>query len=202
MNYNIEYIDIILLAMIAGFIILRLRNILGRKTGHREKPFSRYSEKASKNQNNEKKASFLNFKKETEFDEEQKKYFLEGAKIAYETIITAFAKGDKKTLKPLLSTKIFEEFSSAIDDRNNKKIISNLTFVGLKSAEIKKLDKIDNIYNVKVNFISEIISCLKDKENKIIEGDQDTIKTVNDHWKFSRNMWSENPTWYLVDTQN
>ena len=202
MNYNIEYIDIILLAMIAGFIILRLRNILGRKTGHREKPFSRYSEKASKNQNNEKKASFLNFKKETEFDEEQKKYFLEGAKIAYETIITAFAKGDKKTLKPLLSTKIFEEFSSAIDDRNNKKIISNLTFVGLKSVEIKKLDKIDNIYNVKVNFISEIISCLKDKENKIIEGDQDTIKTVNDNWKFSRNMWSENPTWYLVDTQN
>ena len=201
MNYNIESIDIILLAMIAGFIILRLRNILGRKTGHREKPFGRYSEQTSKNQNNEKKSSFLNFKTDTEFDEEQKKYFLKGAKSAYETIITSFAKGDKKALKPLLGKKIFEEFSSAIDDRNNKKIISNLTFVGLKSAEIKKLDKVDNIYNVKVNFISEIISCLKDNKNKIIEGDQDTIKTVNDNWKFSRNMWSENPTWYLVDTQ-
>ena len=197
MNYNFENIDIILLAMIAGFIVLRLRNILGRKTGHQEKPYSKFKSQVMESSES-KTSSFFNQKKE--FDESQKQHFLNGAKIAYETILTSFAKGDKKALKPLLGEKIYSEFSQAIDERNKKNIKSDMTFIGVKSAVIKNFSKKDNIYNVSVDFVSEIISCLKDNNNKILEGNPDTIKIVKDNWKFSRNMWSENPNWYLVET--
>ena len=134
--------------------------------------------------------------------EEVKKQFLRGAEIAYEQIITSFAKGDKKTLKPLLEKEIFNRFSEVIDERENKKLKFETTFIGLKSAKILEFKKIENIYKVTVNFVSEIITCVKDKNNQVIEGNPDTIKTVNDVWRFAKNMWSQDPTWYLVDTSN
>ena len=82
-----------------------------------------------------------------------------------------------------------------------KNIKSELTFVGIKSAKIKNFEKKDNIYTFTVDFVSEIITCKKDKNDKVIEGNPDIIKTVNDIWKFSKNMWSNNPNWYLVETQ-
>ena len=69
-------------------------------------------------------------------------------------------------------------------------------------AKVLEFGKIENIYKVTVNFVSEIITCVKDKNNKVIEGSPDIIKTVNDIWRFSKNMWSQNPTWYLVDITN
>ena len=135
-------------------------------------------------------------------DEEAKKQFLKGAAIAYEQIITSFAKGDKKLLKSLLGKEIFGDFSKVIDDRKQKLHKYETTFIGIKSSKILEFKKIENIYKVTVNFVSEIITCVKDKNNKIIEGNPDTIKTVNDVWKFSKNMWSQDPTWYLVETSN
>ena len=130
MSSQFGFIDIILLAMFAGFIILRLRNILGRKTGHQGKSASsRYFPKGMEVlkdiENNEAIRS-------QNVDEEAKKQFLKGAEIAYEQIIT----------------------------------------------------------------------CVKDKNNQIIEGNPDSIKTVNDVWKFSKNMWSQDPSWYLVETSS
>ena len=116
-------------------------------------------------------------------------------------IITSFAEGDKKALKPLLNKKIFQNFSDEIDYRKKENLKSELTFVGVKSAEIKNFKKKDNIYTFTVNFVSEIITCKKDKNNNVIEGNPDIIKTVKDVWKFSKNMWSSNPNWYLVETQ-
>ena len=95
---------------------------------------------------------------------------------------------------------MFGRFSEVIDERKNKKLKNETTFIGIKSAKILEFKKIENIYKVTVNFVSEIITCVRDKNNQIIEGSPDTIKTVNDVWKFSKNMWSQNPTWYLVDT--
>ena len=134
--------------------------------------------------------------------EEAKKQFLKGAAIAYEQIITSFAKGDKKLLKSLLGKEMFEDFSKVIDDRKQNLHKYETTFIGIKSSKILEFKKIENIYKVTVNFVSEIITCVKDKNNKIIEGNPDTIKTVNDVWKFSKNMWSQDPTWYLVETSN
>ena len=134
-------------------------------------------------------------------DNAAKEQIIKGAKNAYEMIITSFAKGDKKTLKPLLNKKIFQNFSDEIDHRKKENLKSELTFVGVKSAKIKNFEKKNNVYTFTVNFVSEIITCKKDKNNKIIEGNPDIIKTVNDVWKFSKNAWSSNPNWYLVETQ-
>ena len=199
MSGQFGFIDIILLAMFAGFIILRLRNILGRKTGHQGKPMSRYFPKGMETlkdiENNE-------AIKTGNVDEVTKKQFLKGADIAYEQIITSFAKGDKKSLKSLLGKDLFTNFSKVIDERKEKQLKYETTFIGLKSSKILEFKKIENIYKVTVNFVSEIITCVKDKNNQIIEGNPDTIKTVNDIWKFSKNMWSQDPTWYLVGTSN
>jgi len=199
MSNHFGLIDIILLAMFAGFIILRLRNILGRKTGHQSKPMNQYFPKSSEAlkdiENNE------NIKSNN-VDELAKKKFLKGAEIAYEQIITSFAKGDKKSLKNLLEKNMFNRFSEVIDERKNKQLKYETTFIGLKSSKILEFKKIENIYRVSVNFVSEIITCVKDKNNNVIEGNPDTIKTVYDVWKFSKNMWSHDPTWYLVDTSS
>ena len=199
MSSHFGFIDIILLAMFAGFIILRLRNILGRKMGHQGKPMSKSFPKRMEIlkdiENNEDIRT-------GNVDEEAKKQFLKGAENAYEQIITAFAKGDKKLLKPLLTKEMFDRFSEVIDERKNKQIKHETTFIGLKSTKILEFKKIENIYKVTVNFVSEIITCVKDKNDQVIEGNRDNIKTVNDIWSFSKNMWSQNPTWYLVDTSS
>ena len=198
MNSSFEYLDIIILAMIAGFIILRLRGILGRRTGHEKKVLGGLFGKKATQRNTKKKVVNLSSSK---LDDAAKEQFIEGAKAAYEMIITSFAKGDKNALKPLLNKEIYQNFSHEIDRRKKENLKSELTFVGVKSAEIKNFEKKDNIYIFTVNFVSEIITYRKDKNNKVIEGNPDIIKTVNDVWKFSKNMWSSNPNWYLVETQ-
>ena len=195
MNYNFEYIDIILLAMIAGFIFLRLRGILGRRTGHEENLGTSFPHDFQTKKNNIKD---LNKK---EFDDKAKNEFLNGAKIAYETIITNFAKGNLKDIKSLLNKKIFDQFNEAIKHRKEKGLISHTTFVGINSASIKDHKIINNILEVTVEFVSEIISSVKDKENKILTGDPKKIKKVYDTWKFSRDITSQNPNWLLIDTQ-
>ena len=200
MSNSFGYLDIILLAMIAGFIILRLRNILGRKTGHEDKVYSGFSDK--KFDEFKEKIKSQTKKTETEFDVEQKKQFLKGAEIAYETIINSFAKGDKKSLRDLLTKEMRDNFESAIEERNSKNIKSELTFIGIKSSVIEKFEKTATALFFTVKFVSEIISVKKDKDNNVIEGDPNKIKTVIDHWKFTRKTSSMNPNWYLAEIKN
>ena len=196
MNYSFEYIDIILLAMIAGFIFLRLRGILGKRTGFEGKAPSQF-EKVLNNIQTEKKASI----KDT-FDEESQKEFLKGAKIAYETIITDFSDNDNKLIasKPLLSKKIHDQFEEALQERSKRGHFAEITFIGVNSAKIKEHKKIDKILNVTVDFVSEVITCIKDQNKKVISGDPEKIKKIYDTWVFSRDTTSRNPNWQLVDT--
>ena len=196
MNYSFEYIDIILLAMIAGFIFLRLRGILGKKTGHEENLDSSFSHDLPTKEILKNKLNLLNF------DQEAKENFLKGAKIAYETIIIAFASGNLKNIRSLLGKKVFDQFSEAVKVRENEGHISETTFIGVNSASIKEHKKINNILEVTVDFVSEIISCVKDKDNKILSGNPEKVKKVFDTWKFSKNSMSTNPNWLLVDTQS
>jgi predicted lipid-binding transport protein (Tim44 family) len=196
MSNNFGFIDIILLAMIAGFIILRLRNVLGRKTGHEGKATGVFDEK-----------NFNKFKPEVKhktiipnhLDDDQKKQFLKGAEIAYESILTSFAKGEKEKLKKLLTKDIFENFENAIDHRNKENIKSELTFIGFKESKVEKFEKIKDEFCYTVKIVCEIISVKKDKNEIIIEGDPDKIKTVTDYWKFSKNISSKNPNWFLSE---
>ena len=194
MNYSFEYIDIILLAMIAGFIFLRLRGILGRKTGFEENISTSFPHESPPKTDNKKINS-------ENFDENAKKEFLNGAKIAYETIITDFAKGDLKKIKSLLDNKIFDQFKNSIKERETKGLISDTTFIGINSAEIKEHKETNNILEVTVDFVSEIISCVRNKEKKIVSGDPEKIKKVHDTWKFCRDTRSNNPNWFLKETQ-
>ena len=193
MNYSFEYIDIILLAMIAGFIFLRLRGILGKRTGHEEN--HNVSFKLPKEKIFEKNESKSNF------DEEAQKDFIKGAKIAYETIIIDFAAGNLKNIKSLLDKKVFDQFNEALRERKNNDFISNTTFIGINSASIKEYQQINNMLEVTVDFVSEIISFVKDKENKILSGDPEKVKKVFDTWKFSKDSRSNNPNWLLINAQ-
>ena len=195
MSYSFEYIDIILLAMIAGFIFLRLRGILGKKTGFEGKISSQFEKEFQKTNIILKPAS-------ENFDEVAQKDFLKGAKIAYETIITDFSDSDNKLIasEPLLGKKIYEQFKEALKDRESKGHFAEITFIGIKSAAVKTHKKIENSLEVTVDFVSEIITCLKDKEKKIVSGDSEKIKTVYDTWVFSRDLKSNNPNWLLIDT--
>ena len=194
MSYSFEYIDIILLAMIAGFIFLRLRGILGKKTGFEEDINSSFPHEAPPvKQATDSNANI--------FDENAKKEFVKGAKIAYETIITNFAKGKLIDIKSLLDKSVYQQFEEAIKDRENKKLSSETTFIGINSAEIKEHQQNKNMIEVTVEFVSEIISCVKDKDNKVVSGDPEKIKKVLDIWKFSKDSRSSNPNWFLIDTQ-
>tara|TARA_A100001011_G_scaffold397913_1_gene500485 strand:- start:1977 stop:2582 length:606 start_codon:yes stop_codon:yes gene_type:complete len=200
MSNNFGYLDIILLAMIAGFIILRLRNILGRRTGHQNKVYSSFSEKEF--DKFKEKIKSKTKKSQTEFDKEQRKEFLKGAEIAYETIINSFAKGDKKSLEDLLTKDMRKNFETAIEERNKKNIKSELTFIGIKSSVVENFEKTTNALFFTVKFVSEIISVKRDKDNNVIEGDPNKIKTVIDRWKFTRPMSSIGPNWYLSEIKN
>ena len=194
MSYSFEYIDIILLAMIAGFIFLRLRGILGKKTGFEEDIDSSFAHEAPPS----KPAVDLNA---NTFDENAKREFVKGAKIAYETIITNFAKGKLKDIKSLLDKNVYLQFEEAIKDREEKSFSSETTFIGINSAEVKEHQQNKNMLEVTVEFVSEIISCVKDKDNKVVSGDPEKIKKVLDTWKFSKDSRSSNPNWLLIDTQ-
>ena len=181
--------------MIAGFIFLRLRGILGKRTGFEGKPpaqFDKILEKAVSKQTNKIKETF---------DKNDQKEFLKGARIAYETIITDFSDNDNKltTSKPLLNKEIYDQFNKALKERNARGHYAEITFIGINSAEIKEHKKIDKILNVTVNFIAEVITCIKDKDKNIISGDPEKIKKIYDTWIFSRDTTSANPNWQLVN---
>ena len=193
MNYSFEYLDIILLAMIAGFIFLRLRGILGKRSGYEEDVANSFPHEMPE-MKTVKKPNYRNF------DENAKKDFLEGAKVAYETIITNFSKGSIKDITNLLDKKVLNQFQQAISNREKNGIKSETTFIGINSAEIKNHEQKDNILEVTVDFISEIISCNRDKNSKILTGDPEKVKKVYDTWRFSKNLNSNDPNWILVET--
>ena len=196
MSSNFGFIDIILLAMIAGFIILRLRNILGRKTGHEGKATSVFDEKKYSNFEPEVNIDLPLQESKKDYDE---KIFLKGAEIAYESILTSFAKGEKAKLKKLLTKDIFTNFEQVIDHRIKENIKSELTFIGVKESNVEKFEKIKNEFVATVKIICEIISVKKDKNGGVIEGNPDRIKTVTDYWKFTKNVSSNNPNWFLAE---
>ena len=195
MNYSFEYIDIILLAMIAGFIFLRLRGILGKRTGFEGKAAPQFNEVL-------KKPKVENFKNlNLEFDDNAKKEFISGAKIAYETIITDFSDNDNKitTSKPLLNREVYNQFNQALLERSERGHHAEITFIGINSAKIKEHKKIGKILNVTVDFIAEVITCIRDKDKNIVSGDPEKIKKIYDTWVFSRDTTSPNPNWQLVN---
>jgi len=196
MSENFNYIDIILIAMVAGIILLRLRSILGKgaedsilrekRTFVSDVSFEANKDSIEKQQINNKQ----------EFDE---KDFLKGASSAYEIIVNAFAKADKETLKGLVTAEVYNNFCHVIDERNKNKQINDFTFIGVKKATIENKVIEGNLYTITTRFLSEIISSVKDENNNIVEGNPEQIQQVNDVWIFKKDITAEDPTWHLTE---
>jgi len=168
---------------------------LGKRTGFEGKPTPQFQEILK---NIEPK---INSDQKDIFDKEAQDEFLKGAKIAYETIVTDFSDDDNKLTKskPLLSEKVQDQFNQALKERGERGHYAEITFIGVNSASIKEHKKINSILKVTVDFVAEVITCIKDKEKKIVSGNPDKIKKIYDTWVFSRDTKSNNPNWQLVD---
>ena len=195
MSENFGYIDIILLAVMAGFILLRLRSTLGK--GADNMPMKARFTQTQSNEEFVKSGKVQDVKTDpTKFDEKE---FSKGAEAAYEMIINAFAQGDKKLLKSLLTKDLFKSFEGILKERTDKKITSEMTFIGIKETKILDINSQGTFYKVKTKFISEVVNCLKNEKGEVIEGDPQQTKTVTDVWVFEKDLKNNNPTWYLTE---
>lgn len=229
---------------IAVFILLRLRSVLGTRTGHEKPPFEPYeidrktrnAKPANSNNENEdnvvpmptraggKKAAA---KAVSQSDQAINAYaksgtklnrglkqiaesdnsftplaFIDGAKMAYEMIVTSFADGDRKTLKNLLSREVYDGFAAAISDRESRNEVVKSSFVGIEEADIKSAGVAESDAQVTVEFVSQIISATENAKGEIIDGDPDQVGEVKDIWTFARDIRSNDPNWKLVATES
>ncbi|GJE74029.1 MULTISPECIES: Tim44/TimA family putative adaptor protein [Methylorubrum] len=126
--------------------------------------------------------------------------FLEGAKGAYEAIVTAFATGDRKTLRALLSREVCEGFERAISEREKRRETAETTFISIDKAEIVAVEVRNRVAQVTVRFLSNLITATRDAEGKVIDGNAETGVEVPDVWTFARTLGARDPNWQLVAT--
>jgi len=137
-------------------------------------------------------------KQDSSFDP---KHFVAGAKSAYEMIVVAFAQGDRRTLKDLLSSEVFESFDGAIREREGRGERIERKFVGIDKAEIVGAELRGRVASLTVRFVSQMISVTRDKAGAVVDGSPEQITDVTDVWMFSRDMASRDPNWRLVGTE-
>ena len=241
-------VSTLLFLVLAVVIFLKLRSVLGRRTGHEQTRYERYKaqqqEAAQRNgklAGQDKVVTLPRRERDEQLEprppvaepqvradvEERVKglaagnagiakglvdivradetfepdTFLKGARAAYELIVTAFAEGNRKTLKNLLSREVYEGFAGAITDRESRGEQIDQSFVGIKSADIFEAELKNGIAQVTVKFVSELISATRDKAGEVIAGDPKRIKEVTDIWTFAREVASRDPNWKLIATQ-
>ncbi len=235
----------LLFLVLAVVIFLKLRSVLGRRTGHEQTRYDRLKAQQEAAQRNgklvgqdkvitlprrerdevevrpaaesavrtdvEERAKGLAagngglaegligiIRADPTFDPDQ---FLKGARAAYEIIVTAFAEGNRKTLKDLLSRDVYDGFAGAITEREARGEQIDQSFVGIRSADIVEAELKNGLAQLSVKFVSELISATRDKAAEVISGDPKRIKEVTDIWTFAREVASRNPNWRLVATQ-
>lgn len=128
--------------------------------------------------------------------------FLAGAKVAYEMIVTAYAKGDRETLGNLLSREVYDSFNAVISEREARGETVEMNFVGITSADIVDAHLSGRVAQITVRFVSELITAVHDRTGEIVEGDLKTVRQVIDIWTFMRDLSSANPNWRLVATDS
>ena len=226
MNDGFAFFDIIVFAMLAGYLVFQLRRVLGKRTGHeqqkRSNPFSPRSDEGADNDNSgpvsdpkslidsesdsgETKAanemSGLTQLKtiDPEFDDRE---FLQGAKAAFEWIVKAFASGDREALRSLLSSTLFEDFDAAISQREEGGETLETTIASIKSTTIDGVEISADTALVTVEFVTDQVKVVRNASGAVLDGDPDRIETVTDIWTFSRDLRSTDPNWQLVGTRD
>ena len=219
-------LDLIFFILVAVFLIIRLRSVLGRRTGNEKRPKDIFmyqdttlgtDKKKILDGNQSIKSKFhnkLSTEKENNLNKNtalekiyyidksfSPKKFLSGAKIAFKTIIQSYAKGEINKIKHLLSTNVFSIFSKEIKSRTRKKYILEHTLVSIKSADIENANFKSSIADIVVKFISEQVNLLKNEKGKILKGNDEYIENHTNYWTFSKDLKSSNPNWKLVVTK-
>jgi predicted lipid-binding transport protein (Tim44 family) len=241
---GIDVLTLVFLA-VAVAIFLKLRSVLGRRTGHEQTRFERYKAQQEARQRNgelvgqdkivtlprrerEEDQAAPVAMQQTPADGEQRvrayaagnsevsqglveiyradssfdpDNFVQGAKAAYEIIVTAFAEGNRKTLKNLLNSEVYDGFNSAIAERERRGEQIDQSFVGIKSADLMEAELKGGIAHLTVKFVSELISATRDRAGVVISGDPKRIREVTDIWTFARDAASRDPNWKLIATQ-
>ncbi|MDP7651602.1 MAG: Tim44/TimA family putative adaptor protein [Rhodospirillales bacterium] len=224
MGDGFPFIDIILFAMVAAFLILRLRGVLGRRDGHegpRPDPFlppgkesadgkvvalpDRAAADASSAPADAEAATPLESgfaeirKSDPGFDPSE---FSSGARLAFEMILGAFATGDTEALKPLLSPEVYGNFARAISDRTEAGEVLQETLVGINSSDIVEAFVEGPVANVTIKFVSDQVNVTHDRDGKVVSGDPESSVEVTDFWTFGRDTRSRDPNWTLVGTRS
>ena len=232
MNNGIQFFDIILFVMIAVFLILRLRGVLGRRDGHQGdfpdifKQALKKEKKEDDEENNDENVIALDHESvnideklevepepqtllqtqlnsivsaDKDFDAQE---FISGGRIAFEYILGAYAGGDSKALKPLLSIDVFDNFDLSIREREEAGQIMEETLIGISKAELVEAEMEGTIAQITIKFVSDQVHALSDREGNVVEGDPDKIVSVTDFWTFSRDTRSNDPNWLLAATRS
>ncbi len=226
MSEGIPYADIVIIALIAGFILLRLRNVLGQNSGHDNPQFFKkqqevvperkdtvvqLQDKILKTRAKEESDPFMAAVKDpiiTQYVKDIKAkdpqfnvtQFMDGAKMAFEMVFDAFAKGDTETLKMLLSESVYEEFSRELEKRSEQENKEETTLVAVTGRELVQAKLVGNAARMGVKFTSEQITVERDAEGKIVGGDASETQTVESEWMFERDVTSKNPNWKIIET--
>lgn len=234
MNGTLDNILTLIFLVLAVVIFLKLRSVLGRRTGHERPRYDPYSTQdangnpvrdnvvtlptgeSTRMPDELDQATFTKRLKEVaaegsdvaqglqdiarqdrSFDP---MHFMQGAKAAYEMIVTAFAEGDRKTLKQLLSKDVFDSFADAISERERNGETVDFKFVGISNAEVTDAEVSGKTANITVKFVSDLITATRNREGEVVDGDPNHITEVTDGWTFARNLASRDPNWRVVAT--
>jgi predicted lipid-binding transport protein (Tim44 family) len=202
MDNAFQYMDIIFLAVVAGVVLLRLRSVLGKRTGSEKKDSNLYSYDKPVNQSSDtpkpvQMQANINNSKTDWFDNDN---FIAGAKGAYETIVTNFENDNIKELKPLLEEDVLKSFTEVIENRKKNGEHVEFSFIGIESAEIIYKDLNSSPMEVTVRFISEMITCIKNSKDEVISGSLNQIQKVTDVWTFAKFKNKKNANWFLLAT--
>jgi predicted lipid-binding transport protein (Tim44 family) len=233
------FVDIytIIFLILAIVIFLRLRNVLGRRTGHERPPLDPYSRRQGQVSQSADKVIALPQRDagsagdaradetavedrintlapegsplaeqlhaiaaaDSRFDPE---HFLDGARKAYEMIVTAFAEGDRRSLRQLLAREVYDGFVAAIADREKRQEAVDFSFVGIDKADITDAGLRAKFAQITVRFVSKLISATRDVGGAVIDGDPNHVTDVTDIWTFGRDVSSNDPNWKLVATES
>lgn len=215
----------------AVLIFLQLRSVLGRRTGNEKPPFDPYQNREAASGESAAEGKVVTLPRREAVDDDTRyaaidayapppselnaglrevsnsdqtfepKEFLNGARMAYEMIVMAFADGDRKTLKTLLSKDVFDGFDQAIKEREAQGEVVKSTFVGIEKAEITQAGVRDSEAHVTVRIICQLIQATYGKDGTLVDGDAENVSEVNDIWTFARDIRSRDPNWKLVATE-
>jgi predicted lipid-binding transport protein (Tim44 family) len=226
------FVDVIIFAAIAAFLVLRLRGVLGRRSGHEQKMDDVFK-REGRNQEDSEQDTIVHMpdrRREAEqggkeaaaqdVDESgdpvragltqirmadqsfEPDGFLQGARAAFEMIVDAYANGDSKTLRPLLANDVFQDFDGAIKEREKNKQSLETTLVGIESADIVEAELQGKTAFITVKFVSEQVNVVRDAKGNVVDGDPNEVAKITDIWTFARNTRSRDPNWALVATRS